>query len=645
MSALLALLLAIATPDGELCIVRADRTLPACRATSGRHFEIERARGYATWWNREATEAAVGGIDGETIDLTKWQPIAIELRVDAPATITIGDSDATLTIPAHRAASLRRLWLPRRETTLTFAADHHASVTRKITRETTSLGVVELKPLPLLTGTIVAAENEAPLAGAAIALPTGAVAATSDTSGRFRAWIEGEWPELLRITAADRAATDIAVPKVIASADLGVIRVGSGGTLRVQLGERELDVRLLREKREIAIRSGVHGNVDFERLPGGAYTIVLRGAQPLQQLAIAAEVRDGETTTVEAHIEPADLKVHVRSRNEGVRASIQLEPAAGEWQTAIATDDHGRFEGELWQRGEFVSFITAGEATIVRHDRLDGTREIEWNIDLPHLEIRGVVVDADGKAIAGADVTLDTDSGGTSTQSAETTGANGRFVFRGIEAGTQTLTASASGYVPSAITTTATNNDVDATIRLQRGTRRTIHVTRNGQPVANAIVLDDDGTLGELRTDAAGKLEITTAPGERRPLVILPPDGSFAISDADRIEVPPGAATIRITATNGANAPLPAMSFAIRYNGRMLTPWVRAMMRNRRGVPLQTGPDGVAMLTAMPPGLYEIWPYFRAEELARIASGLVAPKARIAAQPGTSEVRFTFEEE
>jgi hypothetical protein len=653
---------------GEVCVLSGSRTFE-CRSTSGRRFDVPRRNASSfVWHDRAWTELAFGALAPAQVNVDlesrDWRAHATALRTTgdvAPeaATLTFHGADAALTTKAM--ASVRRLWLPRATGELLLSAAHHHEASRTITAETEGVGTLTLQPLPSLRGVVVNADDNMPRADAAVVLPSGETAAVAQLDGRFRAWIEADWPAYVRVSAPGRATLQVPVPKIVADADLGTIKLGPGGTLHVHWSyDAPLDLRVLRRASrtwtEVAARTRVSNVTDVANLEPGEYAVLARGAGPLQRIAIETTVRDGQTTDVDVPIDPAELSVSVHGQEPGQFIVIELGPTSQSWQTSITTDGDGLYRGELWQRGDYFAFISAGETTVTRRTTLEGAQRVEWNIDLPHATLDGMVVDDAGQPIEGADVTLDTDTGnGSSTQRGATTDVAGHFAFRAVSPGTQTITATAAAHLPAS-TSLLFGSGVEhesVTLRMRAGVERTLQIVdANGAPAADATVVDDSGFENERHADANGMVTFTVGAGEQKTLYVLPRGGSLAIVDVNgdtkatgplRVVVPPGVAAIRVAAATTNGTPMTNVAFALRVGGRMLSPMIRAVLANRSGWPTRTGDDGSALLVGLPAAVYELWPYFSGDELRGILAGTVAPEARIVAQPGLNQVAFRFE--
>ncbi|MBV8515877.1 MAG: carboxypeptidase regulatory-like domain-containing protein [Acidobacteria bacterium] len=659
---------------GEVCVFAGTRQLE-CRTTSARRFELPRKDGSSfVWHDRAWTELALGSLTTSQsvvdLDARDWRGHAVALRVlgDEPpesATLTFANVDATLTPKAI--ASLRRLWLPRLSLpgtagTLLLSAPHFRDASRNVKNDTEGLGTLALQPLPSLRGIVVNADDNQPRGDATIVSPSNETLARAGIDGRFRAWIENDWPPFVRVSAPGRATLQLAIPKVVADADLGTIALNAGGALHVTLDETApLDLRVLRRNGrtwdEVAARTHVSGATELAQLEAGSYAVVVRGDGPLQRLALETNVREGETTELPVKIEPAELNVFVRGQEPGKPVTIALGPSNQTWQTSIATDNDGRATTELWQRGEYVGWITADGTMLPRVATLDGAQRIEWTIDLPHATLEGHVVDDANQPVSGAEVQLDTHAeGAASTQRVETTDAAGHFAFERVATGTQTLTATAEGHLPATTSLLFGSGEQreSVTLRMRNGVARTLQIVdANGAPAADATVVDESGFENERHTDANGFVTFTLSAGEQKTLYVLPRSGSFAIVDVSgdaknastplRVVVPAGVAAIRVAAQTTGGAPMTNVAFALRVGGRMLSPMIRSVMSNRAGIPIRTGDDGSALLVAVPAGVYELWPYFTGDQLRAILAGTTPPEARIVAQPGLNQVAFRFE--
>jgi len=282
--------------------------------------------------------------------------------------------------------------------------------------------------------------------------------------------------------------------------------------------------------------------------------------------------------------------------------------------------------------------------------------EVTWEIDLPTKQITGHVLGADGRPLQAANVLLKTTVGETQGQRSVSTAADGAFDFAAVAAGDQEIVATAAGYLKESSFFTLREDDAkhDVTLTLQQGLVRTLRVfDSSGHAIPRAVVADETGAANERLTDDLGTLEIELRKGEQRTFYVMPPGGSFASvrvtapaaedTGAIDVSVPPGPAQLRVLARTRDDVPLPNVFFAMRYNGVMIPIGVQFSLLNRRGVPVQTGPDGVALLAALPAGIYEVWPYFTRAELQRITAGLVAPAARITAGAGVNVISFTFD--
>jgi hypothetical protein len=483
----------------------------------------------------------------------------------------------------------------------------------------------------------------------------------TDPLGRFHLEIVSSWPDRLRIDATGLASRHLSLPKAHKSYDAGTIPLQRGGQLVVTVADPDeaLTADLLtKENRKwttIATARLENGVITFDRIESGDYRLLLRGGEPLQRVTTAVEVRDGDTTRETIELERARLTIVVKQRGSRVpRTDVVVMPAEQDWSSSVVAGGETDPEFELWQSGEFLAFVGEGPGGTIARQLLPAQSEVVWNIDLPAHRVSGIVLDASAKPLAQASVTLVTAHADEGTTATTTTDAAGQFVFDAVPHGQQRLRAAAPNHLPGEhhFALAASDPDYHTTLRLRKSAAIRIAVAdAASRPLAEALVTD--GQSISTRTDAAGEATIDLAPAEQKQIYIVPLSGSFASTtiradgdprtDPVRIEVPPGSATLRVTAMDQDKKPLANVYIAIRADGLMIPPNIRTAMRNHRGDPVATGPDGVAVLANFPSGVYELWPYFNRSELTAIVNGSVAPAATVLAQPGTNVVTFTFD--
>lgn len=362
--------------------------------------------------------------------------------------------------------------------------------------------------------------------------------------------------------------------------------------------------------------------VRFDGMAEGLYVVLASGPQPLQRLSAKVNLGSDGTT----------LRLVLPQAKTALRATLAGQPLAGatialthdglRWDTELATDQDGRFAGDLWEPGRYTASV--------RRDRADAPHSLEvllssspLIIDVPDRHVTGRVL-ADGKPLADAIVLLFSESNGSTLTVRTRTDPDGRFTFFGAREGALTLTARAPSYLDSdavAFELRGAPAQHSADLALTRGERRAIRVVdAHDAPIAAATLITScEGHVKSMSTtNAAGSADVALPGGASCAIFALPKEGSIAVAPVTGTEpllirVKDGSSSLRLALQSVAGEPFPDMILLMRIGGVVIPPAIARLIGNR-GFPNMTDEQGNLTLQHIPPGTYDFWPYRTAAE-------------------------------
>ncbi|HEX8153267.1 MAG TPA: carboxypeptidase regulatory-like domain-containing protein, partial [Thermoanaerobaculia bacterium] len=451
---------------------------------------------------------------------------------------------------------------------ITIHAAHHRSVTRRITAsagETVNLGVVGLPALPLVRGRVTGSDGR-PLAAARVALPGNGARVPVDAKGAFAIEFDTARPDHLIVSAPHHGTRAIAVPSGSTDLLLPDVALGAPSTLTVSierpdghdhplevlLGElapqktpRWLDAHKLAAKET---------TTTFADVASGAYTLLVRGHEPLEQFATTVVLGANDAVRKKVAIEASSVEARVLLGDQPLpKARLRLSHAEHGYRTTIDTDANGVWRGESWQRGAWIARVNAPSVpTPVTLRTTLG--EKSWVVKLPAIAVRGRVIDATtNEPIANAAVSLESESEESSSTLPTKTRADGRFEYRSVPPGAQTLHVRMAGYLYPAATSfalTADGSSKDVVVRLDRGVRKELAVVdSHAAPVARASVIAaiDDRVVSTSFTSEEGRATVSL-PRADAVLYVVPLNAPFAVL---RVAASNSDARLRVTLPRG----------------------------------------------------------------------------------------------
>jgi hypothetical protein len=387
----------------------------------------------------------------------------------------------------------------------------------------------------------------------------------------------------------------------------------------------------------------------FESASPGVYVVLACGPQPLQRAAAKVGVGAGDTRELRFVVQQRIVEGRVTLGGKplpGVMLSMRNEEF--DWSTDVATDDNGAIRTPLWESGNFDVTIHGGALPASIRSRVtiggpgkngrNGKNET-FAVDLPARRIRGVVVDERGVAVAGARVVLRSTSGNIRFSTHVDTGADGRFEFAGVSPGSHKIDVLSSRHL--------LGDSVDMEARPEEESIQLRLSVRSGLPYPITVV-DPDGRAVEgalvacttgpdlrsfTRTDSHGQALLVTPPNDPGIAWVAPQAGSLAVlrlrcdTASTKIIVPPGASSLEVSLLTTQGEAIPQVSLLMRYNGIVLPPAFERLLQ-RELFHYMTDGQGRALLSHIPAGYYELWPYSSPEEVDALmasASALSAP--------------------
>ena len=531
---------------------------------------------------------------------------------------------------------------------------------------------LKLEPLPSITGRVIGTETNKPVFGALVSTDDSPkTVALTDAEGTFAFDADPEaWPAVVRVASSGLGTRTVPVPPARASVNLLDIPLSRGGIIAVSVSKPSsvsaVDVEIYprRDKNRvptlIARRElgGESSSAEFDDVDPGPYVVVVRGEAKTEQFAIDTDVDAKDKRLVEIALRPMRMIIrNVRAGEAFAGARVRLSHFDGSWVAELEADQKGGVDVPIWQAGQYEAWVIGGTMTtpFPARRRFEPQDSIEWTIDVPTREVRGVVHDAEsGRPVPKANVFLAVERGPVATVHAD---EEGRFVFTAPLSGRHTVGAAADGYLPSSppirYTLTDSDGDRDVVLVLDRSNENTIEVRdAAGAPVEGAAVLDFDGTVltGKRRTDAEGTVRVPLPRNGRRRVFVIARDGAMGVTTLAsggeaRIPVRIAAATttlvVRTETTD--HQPIPDVWLLVRWNGVMLPIELLQTLAEMHGSVPISDRDGRAVLRNMPPGFYEIWPLGSPEEMRAVmmGGGSDAP-VKLQARAGENEATLTF---
>ena len=471
-------------------------------------------------------------------------------------------------------------------------------------------------------------------------------------------------------TIIQYAEHEVALPAARADTFLDAVRLSRGGSILVDLRQPRPSAvvsvelhRLAEHGRALAGTAATlpvteGAPIRFNKIKAGRYMLLAKGEKAWERIAEPVTVEAGEEAKVALHITPFRLRMRLTSENLPLRnPEVRLQNRDVLWEGSFPADEKGEASVELWQGGRVWATVISEAFIPYKEGRTitDGLDD-EWLLDLPAHEVTGVVVDAEsGKPIVGAALALEVHSDDGYTIGVHTRAdAKGTFRFTPVARGRHKLSAAAPGYPPVDMTYAFTEADAtrEITVRLERASTAALTVVDGlGRPLAGARVLDFIGTTrrGLAFTDANGAVGVQVSQGEIRDVFVIPREGSLGFAqirsgvETHTVTVPAGTSRLVVRMESHERMPIPGISVAVRYAGKMLPFEVLQALVTMHGARTKSDADGRVVIDHLPPGLYELWPVGSPAELRAVAAagGAEAP-VRMHLQPGENVAVMTF---
>jgi hypothetical protein len=553
-------------------------------------------------------------------------------------------------------------------TTITVLADGKAPAKKSGVNigsdEVTDIGTVRLEDGRTLRGRVVAAKDDAPIAGATVTVsqPQGfgrmmngeppAGSAITSLDGRFEiAGLEARTysvdagqpdysPSSGRVEiAADHDPDDFVIHLSRGGAITGLVRDGARQPIP---GVPVLLVSPGRGDGPQTASTGPDGRYTFDKIAPGDYTVIRapQGGGPLMLFGgmKSVSVREGETTTYD--IDEAS-KVNVSGRvvkgGQPVPNAMLLftTPDAGGEATDVRqtrADGDGHYQIGLDKGGTYAVMVTQGGAmfggarSAVQVEVPDQPNPVV-DITLRGATIAGHVTNQDGKAVSGAIVTASRTGAdpGSSPGSGhggmqDVSEPDGTFAVEGVEAGSYKLTVAASGYRNAEVanvTVTGESDTPSVDVRLEKGrTARGRVVDAAGAGISGAMVMAaPSGTVPSGRdalpatSDVNGGFVLTVpADGPIDVTAVsagFPPARVTGVVPDDDSEIAlraPRGAPLRLTVLTPDGKPAVGAKIVCRAVPAYLGSDFTSFLNP---VP-PTGADGVALVSSLAPGSYEL---------------------------------------
>lgn len=668
-----AILAAVLAPTPTLCVGG------TCRTTEEGRVWVAPEPGIRlfVWISADASNTVAGFIPaGASEVLLADETLAVHK-------LTVSPSDRSRSIaPAFELRCGENSWkwsppqLPRKAMNLMHPADDCKLIvgaegykTVETVLAVPDVGIVILRPLPVISGSVTDAVTRTPIGRAEIFLPGGDLLATTDEAGRFRVALDGPWPLRLRVEAFGRASHTVDVPKVIADVDLPIV-LSTGGsvvvTLAPPLGREPVQWearRIIEGMKDEKIRFGEIASgqltATIEGLEAGSYRIILLGEGPLQRVAVPVRVLDGVTVETTVQIAPARLDLQVLRGGRpfrGAEVELVFRDGPAGWRSKVSADDEGRSVEEIWQRGDYLVAVSSWAES----RRLDGDGTIVWKLEIPDRIIRGRVTDATtGQPLSNVSVMLVSTSEGSESLGSARSDTDGMYEFKMVRAGSYALRARIDGYeelrTPTSQLAEETVSETrDLVMQAASGpTVRAVNVAGMPMPAVLVYVATPNGVRFAGVTKDDGRLTLAISVDERGVAYAIPRSGSFgmtrfaAASESGSKEVvvtiADGNATLEVQAASTDGDPIGGMAFLMRVDGILVPTEVREALSRYQGLPSESDASGRLLLSHIPAGRYEIWPLASRTDFLAVVSGTPPPApVSVTLTPGHHVAKLTF---
>jgi uncharacterized GH25 family protein len=537
---------------------------------------------------------------------------------------------------------------PARKTGVTVGPDQVADI-----------GTLTLEDGKTLRGRVIAAKDDAPIAGATVALsqPQGfgrmmgndlpAAMAVSGIDGRFEVSgletrtyaIDANQPEY----SSNSGRVEIPADR---EPEEFVIHLSKGGTVTGQVRDAakqpvpNAQVLLLSPGRGMepqTASAGVDGRYSFEKITPGDYTIIRAptGGGPLMIFGGMKQVsvKEGEVTVFDLD-EASKINVTGRVLKGGQpvpNAMLFFTPGTGENGEPTdlrqsRTDADGRYQVGLDKAGDYLVTVSTGSMFGGGRNATPVVVPDQPNpiVDVPlrAASITGRVVNQDGKAVSGAMVSVSalfTENAPPHPVSSMTE-PDGTFEVGGMMPGNYKVVVVASGYRNGEVGSVTVSDERDTPsvdVRLEPGrTARGRVVDAGGNGIAGAMVMaapagsapasresmpatsDVNGSF-LLTVPADGPIDLTAVAAgfpPARVTGVIPQDGSDIVMKAPR------GARVRVTVLASDGKP----AAGARVSARPVPAYLGSDYLGFLNGPATAGSDGVAVVGSLAPGAYEV---------------------------------------